>query len=136
VILGQPIAAASIFALDQATKALVARHVAIGRSIGARVKIRRVEHVYVGRRRNWVLIFLGACLLGFICLIQRYSPLFRDPVARLGIGLALGGAASNLYDRMRHGTVIDFIDLNFWPIFDVADIAITAGAALALWYKG
>jgi signal peptidase II len=74
--------------------------------------------------------------LGFICLVQRYSPFFRDPAARFGISVALGGAASNLYDRMRHGTVIDFIDLNYWPIFNVADIAITAGAVLALLYLG
>lgn len=54
---------------------------------------------------------------------------FRPPVAA---GLVLGGAVANLGDRVVGGTVVDFLDLGWWPSFNVADIAITTGAALVL----
>ncbi len=44
--------------------------------------------------------------------------------------MLLGGAVGNLVDRLRLGHVIDFIDLQVWPIFNVADIGITVGAIL------
>jgi signal peptidase II len=56
---------------------------------------------------------------------------------RLGIALVLGGALGNLTDRMfREGTgflggaVVDFVDLQWWPVFNVADAAVCVGAAL------
>ena len=54
-----------------------------------------------------------------------------------GLMLVLGGAAGNLYDRLTQGYVTDFIDVFYksyhWPTFNVADSAITAGAA---WWLG
>lgn len=44
--------------------------------------------------------------------------------------LVIAGASGNLYDRMRYGYVIDFLDLRVWPVFNVADAAICTGAAL------
>lgn len=46
------------------------------------------------------------------------------------LALILGGSAGNLFDRYRYGAVIDFIDLKVWPIFNIADSAITCGAVL------
>jgi signal peptidase II len=51
----------------------------------------------------------------------------------LGLSLILGGAIGNLIDRVRLGYVIDFIDLRVWPVFNVADSAITIGVVLLLW---
>jgi signal peptidase II len=54
------------------------------------------------------------------------------------VGLIIGGAIGNLLDRLfrepgwLRGGVVDFIDLQWWPIFNVADIAITVGGALLL----
>ena len=52
-------------------------------------------------------------------------------------GLIVGGAVGNVIDRARDGLVTDFLDLHLhgwhWPTFNVADIAITCGAALLLW---
>jgi signal peptidase II len=57
-------------------------------------------------------------------------------LARLGLSLILGGAIGNLYDRVIHGTVTDFIEVYHrgwsFPAFNVADSAITVGAALLL----
>lgn len=46
------------------------------------------------------------------------------------LALIVGGSAGNLTDRFAEGAVIDFIDFKVWPIFNAADIAITAGAVL------
>ena len=56
---------------------------------------------------------------------------------RVGVGLVLGGALGNLSDRVfREGTgflgggVVDFVDLQWWPVFNVADAAVCVGAVL------
>ncbi len=46
---------------------------------------------------------------------------------RYGIGLLTGGAMGNLFDRIRYGGVVDFLDFRIWPIFNIADIAIVCG---------
>ncbi len=56
-------------------------------------------------------------------------------VMRVVLALSMGGALSNLIDRLRRGFVVDFIDLNFWPlrgwpIFNLADSSIVAGVTL------
>lgn len=44
--------------------------------------------------------------------------------------LVIGGAAGNLYDRLRFGYVVDYLDFRVWPVFNVADAAICAGVFL------
>jgi signal peptidase II len=48
--------------------------------------------------------------------------------------LALGGAVSNIYDQLSRGAVLDFLDLGWWPVFNLADVAITLGVATASWF--
>ena len=55
-----------------------------------------------------------------------------DHLYVLGFSLILGGAIGNLIDRITLGHVIDFIDLRIWPVFNVADMAITIGACIVL----
>jgi signal peptidase II len=43
-----------------------------------------------------------------------------------------GGAIGNLIDRLRVGAVIDYVDLSVWPVFNLADVAVTVGAGLLL----
>lgn len=50
----------------------------------------------------------------------------------LAFSLILGGAIGNLWDRIAFGYVIDFIDFRIWPVFNIADSAITIGAAIIL----
>jgi signal peptidase II len=83
------------------------------------------------------LLTLGlavAALIGIGYYARQLHP--GERLARLGLSFILGGAVGNLVDRVRHGYVIDFIDVywrgwHFWA-FNVADAAITAGAALVL----
>ena len=53
--------------------------------------------------------------------------------ADTGLLLILGGSLGNLIDRLRFGYVIDFIDVRVWPVFNIADSAITIGVGLLLW---
>ncbi len=60
------------------------------------------------------------------------SAWFQSPVALIGLGLALGGAAGNLLDVLRSRAVVDFIDMRWWPVFNLADVAIVVGLVLAV----
>ena len=54
----------------------------------------------------------------------------RNLLVAIGAGLLIGGSLGNLIDRLVHGAVTDFIDLNRWPAFNLADCGITVGAVL------
>jgi signal peptidase II len=49
---------------------------------------------------------------------------------KVSLGLQLGGAIGNLLDRIRYGYVVDFIQLGFWPVFNIADSCIVIGIIL------
>lgn len=77
-----------------------------------------------------LLILLSAMALTALFLLLRKYALSAP--AQWGLGLLLGGAAGNLFDRVAYGHVIDFIDMLFldWFVFNIADIGVTVGAAL------
>lgn len=73
--------------------------------------------------------------LGIVVWIVRL-PKQTPTVQFIGLSLILGGAIANLIDRLTLGYVVDFLDFYFqmyhWPIFNIADSAITVGTALLL----
>lgn len=82
-------------------------------------------------------LFLGATALAVLVIVilaKNSRP--KEYAFFTALGLILGGAAGNLIDRIRYREVVDFLDFylgNYhWPAFNVADIAICCGAALAL----
>jgi signal peptidase II len=82
------------------------------------------------------LLFIVIALVVVTAIIFYYRHLPAGyGLVRLALGLQLGGALGNLIDRLRQGYVIDFIDLNFWPlqdwpVFNLADSAIVVGVGL------
>lgn len=70
------------------------------------------------------LAVLAAALI-YRKAIEKQTKLFR-----LAMAVGLGGALGNLIDRLRLGAVVDFIELPYWPVFNVADIAILLGVSL------
>jgi signal peptidase II len=79
-----------------------------------------------------LFVLFSAVVIGIVVLASRNLPGRASAVA---LGLVLGGAAGNLTDRLIRGPgfggeVVDFIDLHVWPVFNAADSAIVAGAAL------
>ncbi len=76
----------------------------------------------------WLLALVSASVLAHMGLF------FQLGISRAGLGLALGGAASNLLDMLRLRYVVDYIDLRWWPAFNLADVAIVVGLPVALLY--
>lgn len=86
-----------------------------------------------GGWQRWFFLGLGALVsLGLIVWLWRLKP--ADKRLAAALALILGGAVGNLIDRTWLGQVIDFIQLYYdrwyWPAFNIADSAITVGAAL------
>ena len=87
--------------------------------------------------RSLILIGVSGLVLLFVvwALWSERSTL-SSPLSRFGLSLILGGAAGNLFDRIVHKTVTDFIEVYHggwsFPAFNVADSAITVGAFLLL----
>lgn len=81
--------------------------------------------------------FLVLAALFILIVVFRGLRSELTTLAQVGFGLMLGGAFSNLVDRLfrdRGGSVVDFLDLQFWPVFNIADLAIVLGAAcLVIW---
>lgn len=56
------------------------------------------------------------------------------PLLKLSLAMIVAGGIGNLIDRLLRGYVVDFLDFHFWPIFNVADIGVTAGCILLAGY--
>ena len=83
------------------------------------------------------LLAVGATVLVVVLVLR--GDLVRHPLLAVAAGLVMGGAFGNLVDRvfrapgLLRGAVVDFVDLRWWPVFNVADSAITCGCVLLLW---
>jgi len=71
-----------------------------------------------------------ACLVIALLVLYGRRLVQAGPLVEVAAALILGGALGNLIDRVRLGYVVDFLDLHFWPVFNIADIGITVGALL------
>jgi signal peptidase II len=70
-------------------------------------------------------------LVSFLYLLEKIN--FKELIInKIGLSFILGGAVANLIDRFNHGCIIDFINLGFFPVFNLADIFITGGALLII----
>ena len=85
-------------------------------------------------RRPFFLVVTAVALAAILAILWR-APRGR-PWLLMALGLVFGGAVGNLIDRVRWGEVVDFLDVfwrtHHWPAFNVADSAITVGAALLI----
>jgi signal peptidase II len=76
-------------------------------------------------------------VIGMLVVVYLLIGMRRSSVSgAVFVGLVAGGAAGNIVDRLfrgeawLHGAVVDFIDLQWWPVFNIADAAICIGGAL------
>lgn len=119
---------ACVLLIDQWSK------VSIQERRGALVSFRFVPHrarsyEQTGPRAGLVLTWLLA--LASVMILHRLGGWFQSPTSLAGLGLAFGGAGGNLLDILRRRYVVDFIDLGWWPVFNLADVAILGGLAAA-----
>ena len=83
---------------------------------------------------------LAVLVLVVIVLLVRQGAATVDPVARVAVGAIVGGAIGNLSDRAFRGdagflggAVVDFVDLQWWPVFNLADATIVVAGGLVVW---
>lgn len=85
--------------------------------------------------RSWFFLVISAVALTLVTMFLRRVEQ-GDWWTLSALSLIMGGAVGNLLDRLRHGEVIDFIDLYIgryhWPVFNVADSGITIGMVMLL----
>jgi signal peptidase II len=136
--------AAAVLGLDYVTKVVVLHSFAPG------------ERLAVAPFFDLVLVFNTGAAFSFLATAQGWQTLFFAAIAVVasvvigflivrnagkslfcaGLALILGGALGNLYDRLVYGKVVDFLDFHaagwHWPAFNVADSAITVGAAILI----
>jgi signal peptidase II len=144
-ILILPVTAGLVVLLDQLSKHFVIARLAEGQSWEVApwlAPVFRITHVTntgaafgLFRGGSDVFVIIAAIVIVAIIIYYRQIP-DGQWLMRVALGLQLGGAiGNNLVDRLRQGFVVDFIDLNFWPlhewpVFNLADSSIVAGVVL------
>ena len=113
-----------IILFDQLTKVIVEDMPFIVKNTGA------VFGILTGQTD--MLIWISFFVIGGIFFY--YDKIPENKFVLLSVGLILGGTIGNLIDRIRLGYVIDFIDLKFWPSFNIADSAVSVGAVILIIY--
>lgn len=127
-------------AVDQATKALVRSALAVNESrplVPGVLWLTRVHNtgaafgMFHGQR--WALVLVAALVLaGIVYVAAHLRP--ESAVARTALALIAAGATGNLIDRVLLGGVTDFMDLGWWPVFNVADMSLDIGVAMLVWW--
>jgi signal peptidase II len=127
--------AAAVVLVDQLTKAWALRALADGPvhvlwTLRLNLSINSGIAFGLGRGLGPVLVVAGLAVTVALVALARSARL--SVVAAVAMGLVLGGAVGNLADRLvrDQGGVVDFVDLQWWPIFNVADACISVGAVL------
>ena len=123
-----------ILILDQISKFYISSALSLGQSIPVVRDIFHISLVYntgaaFGLFKNQKIFFiiLTAAVVTYI-IRDLFSHGRRYSLGRrVALGLILGGAAGNFVDRLRLGYIIDFLDFRVWPVFNLADSAITVG---------
>lgn len=131
-----------VFALDQLTKYLVVQQIGMGNAwtpLPAFDWFRIVGSYNTGTacgyfpQLGFVFTLAPFFILGVVIWFYRSQPT-PSWLLSLGVGLIMGGAFGNLIDRLRLGWVVDFIQFGNFPIFNVADSAVsTAVVIMLLW---
>jgi signal peptidase II len=91
---------------------------------------------FLNQAAGWQVWFFGviAMVVSLVILIWMRRLSWREYWVSIALSLVVGGALGNLWDRISYGHVIDFIQLYisrfYWPVFNVADSAITVGAVM------
>jgi signal peptidase II len=129
--------ALAAIAADQLTKAIVSSQLALDDSehvIGPfsihHVQNSGIAFGFFASATSLVILLTGVAVAWMLYFFSRSGA--RHPVLPVALGLVIGGSVSNLADRVRLGHVTDFLDLKYWPAFNLADSFITIGVAILL----
>jgi signal peptidase II len=141
------LAAVGILVLDQLSKLIIIRSLALGQAIPVIPGLFNLVYVLNPgaafgflaslpegvRNPFFILISIAAAVL---IIVYHARHLRFQVLPSLALGMILGGAVGNLIDRLRYGMVVDFLDFYLgryhWPAFNAADSAISIGVGLML----
>ena len=134
-----PIVAVIVIALDQLSKLWVKNNLFYNSVLELRFNLFQFHYIHndgaafssLSGKQTLLIIFTAVLML----IIVVYFFYYRKTISNLekfSLGLILGGGIGNMIDRILYSYVIDFVELRFmnFPIFNVADIAITCGCIL------
>jgi signal peptidase II len=127
-----------VLALDQLTKLIVNANLTLQGSIPLIKGVFSLTLIHnrgaaFGIFKNQLYFFI---FISVIAVALIYSMLKNNKSGKLyslSLSLVLGGALGNLLDRVFLGYVIDFLDFHIWPVFNIADSAITCGTLILGW---
>jgi len=138
-----------IVSLDQISKAMIVKLITPYTSKTIIPGVFNITHIYnpggafgfmAGQStfvRTILFLVVSTIAIGFIFYFYKNTPK-THPVLASGFALIFGGAIGNMIDRIRLGTVIDFLDFYIkdlhWPAFNIADSAISVGMAIFLFH--
>ena len=126
-----------VFVFDQVTKAIIRSSLSLGDSWPEEGIFRIVHGLNTGSAfglfagfTNLLVVasIIGIVFILFVFLKQNNSVIWL----RLSLGLIVGGALGNLFDRVKDGAVVDLISVGWWPAFNIADSSISVGMCLLL----
>jgi signal peptidase II len=124
--------AAATIVVDLAVKAAAVRWLGDPVDLGV-IIVRATENSGVafgiGANQPFAVV---AALTGLVVAAIAVGAWRGDFGGPVGAGLLVGGGVANLADRVVGGSVVDLFDLGWWPVFNLADVALTVGIALTL----
>ncbi len=128
-----------VLAADQMSKIWVAGNMARGQSVPIIDGILNLTFVVnrgaafgILQGKSWFFLAMAVVVVAALIYYNlRYHPL---PWGQYAMGLIVGGTLGNVVDRCYFGAVRDFFSIGWFPVFNVADMAITTGGALVLLY--
>ena len=132
----------AVLVLDQVTKWWVRAELTLNepvRIVGDNVRLLYIHNegaafgISVGEHSPTLFLVLASAASILVLYLLIVTPTSHR-LQHFALGLILGGAVGNIIDRVRLGQVVDFIQVgvggHYWPIFNVADSAVTVGAVL------
>ena len=132
--------ALAVIATDQLSKAWIKSSLLPGQALFD-IGFFRLFHIHntgaaFGIFQGYTVILTYTSAIGAVVIILcalfagRHFPVIDNVKGMAALGLILGGTIGNLIDRFNQGYVTDFLDFHFWPVFNVADSAVTIGSLI------
>lgn len=128
-----------VLLLDQVTKYAVRQSLALGESIPVIPPIFSLTHVTnygigFGLLQNMVPFVVAASVVIILGLGYYVKSFPNKPLISFCFALLWGGSLGNLIDRLYFGYVTDFLNFHIWPVFNIADSAISIGGVVLLFW--
>ena len=129
-----------IILTDQIAKLIIKNSLALNQSIPVVNNIFHITYILnfgagfgILQQQRLLLILISIIVIGVILYsIRKINE--KETALQIIAGMLLGGTIGNLTDRIIYGNVIDFLDFRIWPIFNIADSAVTIGFIFLIVY--